>query len=73
MRRQLHTAQTVPTTSIYSSTDGVVAWQACLRGLGWNARVLQVVADRLSQPRGRWRPFKPSGHGVNTNAACRFI
>jgi hypothetical protein len=61
------------TTSIYSRTDGVVAWQACIQpgrrhdidnvevegshcGLGWNAMVPEVVADRLSQPRGRWTP-----------------
>lgn len=75
MRRQLLAAPAVPTTSIYSRTDGVVAWQACLQsgsrrdtenievqgshcGLGWNAAVLQVVADRLSQHRGRWKPYQ---------------
>ena len=30
-------------------------------GLGFNALVLWVVADRLAQPEGRWRPFEPSG------------
>lgn len=76
MRRQLLTPPDAPTTSIYSRTDGVVAWQACLQpgrlrnaenvevegshcGLGWNAKVLEIVADRLSQPRGRWRPYVP--------------
>lgn len=29
--RRLRTAPTVPTTSIYSRTDGVVAWQACIQ------------------------------------------
>lgn len=30
-------------------------------GLGFNAMVLWIVADRLSQPEGQWRPFQPSG------------
>jgi len=28
-------------------------------GLGFNPRVLLVLADRLAQPEGRWKPFKP--------------
>lgn len=63
----------VPTSSIYSRSDGVVAWQACLLqagrraenievdgshlGLPWNPKVIAVVADRLSQPEGAWRRF----------------
>lgn len=27
-------------------------------GLGFNPWVMRIVADRLSQPEGRWRPFK---------------
>jgi hypothetical protein len=65
----------VPTTSIFSRTDGICAWQGCLNpdgpasenievdgshcGLGWNAQVLAVIADRLSQPVGRWTPYEP--------------
>jgi hypothetical protein len=30
-------------------------------GLGFNAAVLWIVADRLAQPEGGWRPFAPSG------------
>jgi len=30
-------------------------------GLGFNAMVLAIVADRLAQPEGRWQPFKPVG------------
>ncbi len=30
-------------------------------GLGFNAVVLWIVAERLSQPQGQWRPFRPSG------------
>jgi pimeloyl-ACP methyl ester carboxylesterase len=65
----------VPATSIYSRYDGIVAWQACLDtpspraenvevigshlGLGHNPSVIWVVADRLAQPEGAWRPFRP--------------
>jgi len=30
-------------------------------GLGFNAMVLWIVADRLAQPEGQWQPFKPEG------------
>jgi pimeloyl-ACP methyl ester carboxylesterase len=30
-------------------------------GLGFNAAVLWIVADRLAQPLGQWQPFQPSG------------
>jgi len=30
-------------------------------GLGFNAMVLWIVADRLAQPEGQWQPFEPSG------------
>jgi pimeloyl-ACP methyl ester carboxylesterase len=30
-------------------------------GLGFNPLVLWIVADRLAQPEGSWRPFVPSG------------
>jgi hypothetical protein len=67
----------VPTTSIYSRSDGITAWQCCVLeeteiaeniqvpgshcGLGVNPLVLHAVADRLAQPEGSWRPFKRSG------------
>jgi hypothetical protein len=66
---------TVPSTSIYTRTDGIVAWRSCLDevgphsenvavigahvGLGHNPAALWVIADRLAQPEGRWRPFVP--------------
>lgn len=67
----LQVAPAVPTTAIYSRSDGVVAWQTCIQpdghdqveyievegshcGLGWNTRVLAIIADRLGQPEGRW-------------------
>lgn len=65
----------VPTTSIYSRRDGIVAWQCCLNeagpqvenievssshlGLGHHPAVLYAVADRLAQPEGRWQAFDP--------------
>ena len=64
----------VPTTSIYTRADGVVAWQQCLNrelpqaenvevhgshcGLGHNLAAIYVIADRLAQPDGTWEPFK---------------
>jgi len=63
----------VPTTSIFSRTDGVVAWRCSLEkpgpqaenievvashlGLGAHPAVLYAVADRLAQPQGEWKPF----------------
>ena len=67
----------VPTTSIYSRTDGVVAWRCSLNepgplaenievpashvGMGANPLALYAVADRLAQPIGAWQPFDASG------------
>jgi pimeloyl-ACP methyl ester carboxylesterase len=30
-------------------------------GLGFNAMVLAILADRLAQPEGAWKPFQPQG------------
>lgn len=67
----------VPTTSVFSRTDGVTAWQSSIEpegplaesvevpgshlGLGFNPLVLCILADRLAQPEGSWRPFFRSG------------
>lgn len=67
-------ALTVPSTAIYSRTDGVVRWHTCIdvardlhenievrgshSGLGFNPAVHVAVSDRLMQPDGDWRPFK---------------
>ncbi len=64
----------VPTTSIYSRSDGIVAWQSCLEepgtgrenvevhcshtGMGWHPETLRVIADRLAQPEGSWLPYR---------------
>ncbi len=64
----------VPSTSIYSKSDGVVPWRGCIQGggrfaenievggvshlgMGTNRKVLEIVADRLAQPEGRWRRY----------------
>jgi pimeloyl-ACP methyl ester carboxylesterase len=81
LQARLMTAPPVPTTSIYSRADGIVAWQSCLQradhercenievdgshcGLGWNAKALAIIADRLSQPVGAWQ-----AHGNRAPAA----
>ena len=68
----------VPTSCLYSISDGVVPAQEATiggddalhenirvqgshTGLGFNAMVLLVIADRLAQPEGDWRPFSPAG------------
>lgn len=79
-RRHALLAQTppVPTTSIYSRTDGVVAWQCSVEresdrsenievhashmGMGVNPAALYAVADRLAQPEGAWERFDRRPH-----------
>jgi len=67
----------VPTTSIYSRSDGVVSWQCSVQkraryaenievtashiGLGLHPVAWYAVADRLAQPEGKWRPFHREG------------
>jgi hypothetical protein len=68
----------VPSTCIYSMTDGVVPPQAARietsdgeheniwvpgshLGLGFNAAVMCILADRLAQPEGVWQPFRMEG------------
>jgi pimeloyl-ACP methyl ester carboxylesterase len=67
----------VPTTSIYSRSDGIVSWRCSLNdpgplaenievpashvGMGANPLALFAVADRLAQPIGQWRRFDVSG------------
>jgi len=67
----------VPTTSIYSRTDGVVAWQCSLNedspqaenievhashiGMGMNPLALYAIADRLRQNPARWKRFDAAG------------
>jgi pimeloyl-ACP methyl ester carboxylesterase len=67
----------VPTTSIYSRSDGIVAWQTSVQagsaqaenievvsshiGMAVHPVVLFAIADRLAQPEGQWRPFERRG------------
>jgi pimeloyl-ACP methyl ester carboxylesterase len=64
----------VPTTSIYSKTDGIVSWRGCLEdpaedveniavdashlGMPTHPDVLRIVAHRLAQPESTWRPYR---------------
>lgn len=73
----MKTAPPVPTTSIFSRTDGVVAWPLSYQeesakaenieilashlGIGLNPAALYAVADRLAQPAGKWKKFDRSG------------
>ena len=73
----LRTPPPVPTTSIYTRTDGIVAWQCSVEtpgpmaenievpashvGLGVNPLALYALADRLAQFEGAWRPFDRGG------------
>ena len=68
----------VPTTSIFSRTDGVVAWQCSVEeetassenievhashvGMGMNPTALYAVADRLAQAEGQWKRFHHAEH-----------
>ena len=73
--RHLAEPMPIPTTSIYSRYDGVVAWQVCRASgpLSENVQVrgfhilfvftpaaFSVIADRLAQPPSRRAPFRPS-------------
>jgi pimeloyl-ACP methyl ester carboxylesterase len=67
----------VPCTSIFSYTDGIVPWQnsiqACTAlsenisvrsshlGMGWNALVYYLLAERLQQEKHSWRRFEVKG------------
>ncbi len=73
----LRTPPRVPTTSIFSRTDGIVARQCSVEhsgpisesieveashfGMGFNPLALYAIADRLSQPEGAWQPFERPG------------
>ncbi len=73
----LRHAPPVPTTSIFSPSDGVVSWRCSVEprrtlaenivvqsshlGLGAHPAALYAVADRLAQPEGHWEPFHREG------------
>jgi hypothetical protein len=63
----------VPTTSIFSRSDGIVSWRSSFEeetpssenieveashlGLGVHPAVFYAAADRLSRPEGKWTRF----------------
>jgi pimeloyl-ACP methyl ester carboxylesterase len=74
---QIRQPPPLPTTSIYSRSDGIVAWQCSLNepgpraenievyashtGMGANPFALYAIADRLAQKPGAWKPFDAGG------------
>lgn len=72
-----HHVLPVPSSAVYSRTDGITAWQNCISetdeqtenievfsshfGFIANPAVFYIVADRLSQPEGEWKPFERKG------------
>jgi pimeloyl-ACP methyl ester carboxylesterase len=77
LRRRAAEALPVPSTAVYSRTDGVVPWQFARQahteraenieiygshiGMGFNAAALYLLADRLAQPEHDWQPFERTG------------
>ena len=78
LRAWLRQPLPVPTTSVYSPADGIVAWKSCLEeegelrenvavscshtGMGFHSGVFEVIADRLALPEGRWAPYRGPAH-----------
>ena len=74
LEARLRECPPVPTTSIFSKTDGIVSWRGCIEkksvrsesvevtashlGMGTHPQVLRIVANRLAQPEGRWRALR---------------
>lgn len=74
LEARLRECPPVPTTSIYSKSDGVVSWRGCLEkesasvenvevsashlGMGTHPEVLRVIVDRLALPEGEWRAYR---------------
>jgi len=74
LQARLRATPPVPTTSVYSKSDGVVCWQGCIEqrtplaesvevaashlGMVTHPDVLRIVVDRLAQAEGRWRPLR---------------
>lgn len=72
-----HAPLPVPSTAIYSKSDGIAAWENCLGGtdaitenievhsshfgMVANPAVFRVIADRLAQPEGGWVPYAGAG------------
>ena len=66
----------MPVTAIFTRSDGIVAWQSCCECAGPERETIEVrgahgtmvrnraawriIADRLAQPEGAWRPYRAS-------------
>ncbi|NNL64676.1 MAG: alpha/beta fold hydrolase, partial [Myxococcales bacterium] len=77
LRAALRRPLSVPTTSLYSRSDGIVHWKSCLvdpgpqrenievpgshTGMGFHPKALAVIADRLAQPEGEWAHYRAEG------------
>jgi hypothetical protein len=77
---RLRRTPSVPTTAIYSRSDGIVSWRGCVEkpaklvenvevdashlGMVSHPEVLRILADRLAQPEGHWKPLqRDAGRG----------
>ena len=74
LEARLKLSPPVPTTSVYSKSDGIVCWQGCIEkqsnraesveveashlGMVNHPGVQRIVAERLAQPEGRWKPMR---------------
>jgi pimeloyl-ACP methyl ester carboxylesterase len=81
MEGQLREALPVPSTAVFSRTDGINDWRGCLQrstptsenvevvsshhGMAYSPAVLAVIANRLAQPEGAWAP-------LSCTTTCRF-
>jgi hypothetical protein len=75
LRTTLRDNLDVPSTAVYSKSDGIVDWHTCVEtpghqresievfgshaGLGFNPAVLLAVGDRLRNGDNDWSPFRP--------------
>jgi pimeloyl-ACP methyl ester carboxylesterase len=72
----------VPVTALHTRSDGIVAWQSCLEVEGprrenieikgahstmpRNPAAWRIIADRLAQPEGEWRPYGAAAPAQNS-------
>ena len=77
LSRQIREAPPLPTTSIYSHTDGIVASQSSVKlpspltenieihashvGMGFNPLALYIIPDRWAQNSESWKHFEAAG------------
>jgi pimeloyl-ACP methyl ester carboxylesterase len=80
--RGLNEPPAVPVTSIYTRSDGIIAWRSCLELEGHeresievrgthstmprNAASWRIIADRLALPEGQWRPYGTPPREIGT-------